>query len=473
MKFHEFVTSKLHTLRQLEDTGRGNHKGIGNVKRLSPVEFLRVKTQKIIDEYSSSIQQMFGSWFDPVRDTTKLRSIDPEVYFHASAGVNHVVATICELDWFEANRPFYNVYPIVEKLVQNTKLDLPLSQLKFAPGTLCFRFPKGQEPFGIKTALLKIDNFDTHVAQKFSPMFVTPKNPDGKIGLLVAGHFEVVDSDERFLIQLPQSVLGEQSKASVEDMLHAVLRAFESGTKFGQILSADNADQIAADLPMYSQRLYFLFKLTVLLSMLASGNDLITPAVLASEQEKYDLEIDEAARRWMEERAAKIQGRGFNFGKNLQRQSELSPHWRNPHLALYWTGEGRTKPVLKPRAGSVVIPKHLSSVPTGYDCPVQDDAAQAAPETVYFLREPSQGLIKIGRTKRSVADRQRESSTFVPGGLSLVGYITTGDCVALETRLHREYAHVRRDNEFFAISHEDARTIINKFGGVYCGDSVA
>ncbi|NDC55256.1 MAG: GIY-YIG nuclease family protein [Alphaproteobacteria bacterium] len=468
MKFHEFITSKLHTIRQLENTGRGNHKGIGNVKRLSPIEFLRVKTQKIIDEYSSSVQEIFSDLFDPARDTTKIRGMEAEVYFHASAGIRHTIMTICELDWFEANRPFYNVYPIVEKLVQNTKLDLPLSQLKFAPGTLCFRFPKGQEPLGIKTALLKIDNFDTHVAQKFCSMFVTSKNPRGEIGLLVAGSFEVVDDDDRFLIQLPKSVLTEQSKATVEDMLRASLWAFESGTKVGQILCNETADQIVADLPLYSRRLYFLFKLTVLISMLASGNDLITPAVLASEQEKYDLETDEAAKRWMEERAAKIQGRGFNFGKDLQRQSELSPHWRNPHMALYWTGEGRTKPVLKLRAGSVVIPKHLSSVPTGYNCPVHDEIGDETIENVYFLQDASQGLIKIGRTRRSVAARQRESATFVPGGLALIGYIPTGDCVALETRLHREYAAARRDNEFFAISREEAKNIIENFGGVFC-----
>ena len=469
MKFHEFITSKLHTIRQLETTGRGNHKGVGNVKRLSSVEFLRVKTQKIIDEYRDSVQTIFGDLFDPARDPTKIRNIESEVYFHASAGIRHTVMTICELDWFEANRPFYNVYPIVEKLVQNTKLDLPLAQLQFAPGTLCFRFPKGQEPLGIKTALLKINNFDTHVAQEFCPMFVTSKNPSGKIGLLVAGSFEVVDADDRFLIQLPESVLGEHGEASVEDMLRAALWAFESGTKVGQILSNETADQIVADLPMYSQRLYFLFKLTVLISMLASGNDLITPAVLASEQEKYDFETDEAAKRWMEERAAKIQGRGFNFGKNLQRQSELSPHWRNPHMALYWTGEGRTKPVLKLRAGSVVIPKHLSNVPTGYECPVQEDTA--APDTVehvYFLQEPSVNYIKIGRTRRAVADRQRESQTFVPGGLRLIGYIPTGDSVTLETRLHREYAHKRRDNEFFELSVDETRSIIENFGGIFC-----
>ena len=472
MKFHEYITSKLHTIRQLET--KGNYKAIANVKRLSPVEFLRVKTTKIIDEYGDNIQAVFGDLFDPAKTRPNSVNVDAEAYFHASTGVRHVVATIAELDWFEANRPFYNVYPIVEKLVQNTKLDLPFSQLQFVAGALCFRFPKGHEPFGIKTALLKIDNFDTPTAQKFSPMFVTSHNPRGDIGMLVAGTFEVVGDDERFMIQLPSNLVkGHDGKQSmtVEDMLRAALWAFESGTTLGQKLSQDPeyTAHFEEEMPLYKQRLYFLFKLAVLTSLIAAGNDLITPAVLASEQEKYDLETDEAAKRWLEERAARIQGRGFDFGKKLQAQSEISPHWRNPHMALYWTGEGRTKPVLKLRAGSVVIPKHLSSVPTGYDCPVQDDAhADVDVEHVYFLRDPSQGFVKIGRTRRSVAARQRESNTFVPGGLTLLGYIQTGDCVALETRLHREYAHKRRDNEFFALSLDEAHTIIESFGGVRC-----
>jgi hypothetical protein len=50
--------------------------------------------------------------------------------------------------------------------------------------------------------------------------------------------------------------------------------------------------------------------------------------------------------------------------------------------------------------------------------------------------------------------------------LSLLGYISTGDCTELETRIHREYAHKRRDNEFFEISDTEVAEIVTQFGGV-------
>lgn len=469
MKFHEQLTSKLRAITELQQVNR--HREAAFVKRFSPIEYLREKAHKLIDAYKDAVHTVY-SVFDPETGQAWSGQINSEAFLAANAGIRNAIQTIVELEWFEIERPFYNVYPIVEKLVRNTKLNVPIAQLNFSPSTICFRFPKGHEPFGIKTALIKVGSFDTPAAKRLSPLFTGPNNPDGDARLFVAGSFEVVDDEDRFMIQIPESLLADigGKTATVEEMLNASTKKWERQDEITCAIAGTRyVDIVAEDLPMYTQRLYFLFRLSVLASLLAGGNDLITPAILASEQEKYDLEIDEAAKRWMEERAARIQGRGFDFGKKLQLQSEMSPHWRNPHMALYWTGEGRTKPVLKLRAGSVVIPKHLSSVPTGYDCPLQDDAAAVA-EHVYFLRDPSQGFVKIGRTRRDISARLRESSTFVPGGLTLLGYIKTADCVALETRLHREYAHLRRDNEFFALSVEEAQAVVESFGGVFCAN---
>ena len=221
----------------------------------------------------------------------------------------------------------------------------------------------------------------------------------------------------------------------------------------------------------------FVFKLAAFVSMLHKGADLITPIVLTKHQEKYDSSLDEAAKKWLEDKAAQIQGRGFAIGKTLNEQSAVSPHLRNSHMALYWTGPGRTEPKLILRSGSVVMPKHLSQVPSGFlgdetTIEVLQESANndnnTALEHVYFLLDSTANYIKIGRTKRAVEARRRESKTFVPGGLRLIGYISTGDSVALETRLHREYAHKRRDNEFFALSLDEAHTIIESFGGTHC-----
>ena len=98
-------------------------------------------------------------------------------------------------------------------------------------------------------------------------------------------------------------------------------------------------------------------------------------------QKRYDTG-DEQTRRWIEERAARIQGRGFDIGRDLEDERERSPHWRNPHLCLFWTGEGRGTPLLKVRRGGVVIPKALSEVPTGFMGPETPEELASA-EAVY------------------------------------------------------------------------------------------
>lgn len=459
MKFHEFKTSKLYTLDELYETGQ--HKKAALIKKMTPKEFLNHISPHIITAYAPALDKIYSA-AAKLGDPLAAVEDDAVVYALAATGIRYIINTIAELDWFDNNRPFYNVYPIVEKLVRNTTLDIPITQLKFSESVMCFRFPKGQEPLGIKTALLQL-NFDTPNAHFFDTHLEPITGTTVADRLLAAGNYEVVGAIDRFIVQMPKNL---DDKISVELSAEETLHAFARGAARAAGHSERVADQVSEDLPMYQQRLYFLLRLAVLVSLVEAGNDLITPAVLASEQEKYDTETSEAAKLWLEARAAKIQGRGFDFGKKLQAQSDLSPHWRNPHMALYWTGAGRTEPKLKLRAGSVVIPKHLSQVPTGYDCPVTDGVAAEKEEYVYLLQDPSQGYIKIGKTKRSIEERQKESSTFVPGGLKLRGYIVTADCTELETRLHREWAHKRRENEFFELTDEDVQKIIADFGGV-------
>jgi hypothetical protein len=485
MKFYEYETSKLKEIRELEE--EGYKRAANKLRKMSPPEFLAKKAVRVVTRVGDVVRDGIESMLRKLKTEGGEFAVDnAEGHMTISAeGIHAAFCTMAEMDWFDDNRPFYNVYPIVEKLTNNTKLTIPLAQLRFPHDVMCFRFPKGQEPLGIKTAIIKLQNFDSKGSQIFKPIFEpvmgSVRTRNILDNMLAVGHFTTVETGDHFMINVPKppptTARNDGGPVTVEDLLQLASQILTAHPHDVATYMADvsgNLDFIVqggTEPPdsqrIYLKRLYFLFKLSVLVSMVAAGNDLITPAILASEQEKYDAETDEAAKRWMEERAAKIQGRGFDFGRGLQTRSETSPHWRNPHMALYWTGEGRATPVLKLRAGSIVIPKHISSVPSGFDCPVVDDTeATVQAEYVYFLRDPSRGFVKIGRTRRKIADRQRESSTFVPGGLSLLGYISTGDCTELETRIHREYAHKRRDNEFFEISDTEVAEIVTQFGGV-------
>jgi hypothetical protein len=123
----------------------------------------------------------------------------------------------------------------------------------------------------------------------------------------------------------------------------------------------DAAEKVAA-----GDQVNFLIRLLAFIGLLARGADLITPAILSKDREEYDATSDESRKRWLEQRAKKRLGAGFDIGRSLEIERASSPHWRSPHLALFHTGPGRTVPTLKMRSGCVVIPKDMSSVPTGY-----------------------------------------------------------------------------------------------------------
>lgn len=449
MKFHEYTTEKARVVTAYKKERM--RRELARVQHLSPRKLLDLRCRNAIETFGADVQALLASTTEPNKELSK----------RANHGVAAFKATVTEMDWFDLGRPFYNVFPIVERLTANTKLNIPAARVSLPHNSLCFRFAKGHEPFGLKTALVRTGNVGDGAAKMFKHLCAYT-SPGGKQRnlfdhLLWTGCFTTVDAavpDDTFYFSVNKPEIFQRRDGKEVTIEDAIMLT---------VARQDGEPRNSHDL--FEKRTYFIGRLVVLASLLAAGNDLITPALLPGDEEKYAAETDAAAKRWLEERAAKIQGRGFDFGKALQAKSEACPHWRNPHMALYWTGVGGSTPVLKLRQGSVVMPKHLTNVPTGFDCPIVEQAEQTKHEYVYFLRDPSQGLVKVGRTRRSIAERQQESSTFVPNGLTLLGYIETGDCVEMETRIHREQADKRRANEFFELSAEEVRSILIAYGG--------
>lgn len=94
----------------------------------------------------------------------------------------------------------------------------------------------------------------------------------------------------------------------------------------------------------------------VCMTFLLSAEDFIEPDILSADADKplTDQIIDRARRR------GKI---GWHIGRSFT----VSPHYRGPcPLALYWTGQGRTKPIYRPRAGCIVHRHKLADIPTGF-----------------------------------------------------------------------------------------------------------
>ncbi len=85
---------------------------------------------------------------------------------------------------------------------------------------------------------------------------------------------------------------------------------------------------------------------------------MIEPDVLSEDRDKFEQSggqkyVDKAHRR------GKI---GWNAGRHI----EVAPHYRRRHMALVWTGHGRTVPKIVPRRGSVVHRDLAETVPSGF-----------------------------------------------------------------------------------------------------------
>jgi len=527
MRFHDFVNAKhrieMDLIAQSRPSATSTIVGLSNANAiaLANAQFSALKKLSNNDVLTTAARRPFD--FPVAPGAWRKKIIGDAAREH--------IGVLMEYEWCSTDRPFYNVYPIVEKLIHNTKLAVSAAFLRFPHRTMLFRFAEGHEPYGIKSVLITIGQ--PHVAPADTQYFnsrgvdvfsgvcgsamvqYTKPLPDEWFQhevYLLSGAFEIVpEPDDRpyephfFIGNTPESSAAFDEKARQYQALQSPdgLRAVQgtesrfshgpTNIQVGDVLEQPcrlatiedtirdqhdpaqyDGERLALYMGYQSFEVHqFVFKLAAFASMLHQGNDLITPVVLSKHQARYDVETDEAAKKWLEDKAAQIQGRGFSIGKELYAQSLVSPHLRNAHMALFWTGPGRKVPKLLLRAGSVVTPKHLSRVPTGYlgEEKPDEQPPSTANEHVYFLHEQHRNYIKIGRTRRSVRERQRESNTFVPGGLRLVGYIPTGDCVALETRLHREYGEKRRENEFFDMTVEEARGIIVQFGGVCAPDN--
>ncbi|MCX7425025.1 MAG: HNH endonuclease [Planctomycetia bacterium] len=236
---------------------------------------------------------------------------------------------LAEQSWVREQRPYYNIWPIVVDLAQSVKLDVPFSAVAPTFRTITLRFARGHEPPYLTTALLSLS--DGHV---FISCPVINK------GFAMEHHFGRDDKVEDWLLHSNARDLTTETPREV--------RGFVENVENGK--AAHN----------------LLVRLFVFVGLLSHDDDLITPIVLSKDQERYATTDDPDVKKWLEDRAARRAGRGFDVGKNLQLERQKSPHWRNPHLCLFWIGPGRRQPIIQMRSGAVIQRVSMADIPTGY-----------------------------------------------------------------------------------------------------------
>lgn len=80
-----------------------------------------------------------------------------------------------------------------------------------------------------------------------------------------------------------------------------------------------------------------------------------------------------------------------------------------------------------------------------------------------YLIKAENGLIKIGKTV-DIRQRFRTLYTMCPVKLELVAFLETELADELEIRLHSEFSDKRVKGEWFALSSEDVRAIVQQHG---------
>lgn len=296
---------------------------------------------------------------------------------HPDDAVNKFVGVLIEKAWRLVNRPYYNVYPIVEQLCNKTTLAVRWDQVSFPFSPLLFRFPAGHEPCNIASALVftvppaSVPGFDYGEIPAFKECWAcdsTQPKCHARPFAVVSGEGACPEAKKAISYVLCRTIVcvvqfttragplslvwSTRSETWTETVEHTLSDKNHGGKDLLGGIDGERASR-------------FLCRLSVLAALVGQGNDLISREILSRDSAKYE-NADDLEKRWIEQRAARVNGTGFSFGKELQRKSEVSPHWRNPHMALFHTGPNRSVPTLKLRSGCVVSKTPLSDIPTGF-----------------------------------------------------------------------------------------------------------
>jgi 5-methylcytosine-specific restriction endonuclease McrA len=312
-------------------------------------------------------------------------------------GIEAALATL-EFLWQSIDRPYYTVYPIITDMIEKMPLDINWEQIQLPFSPLLVRFMKGHEPYGISTILLHRLNADHHVSgEDFGLLVPHPETKNGtpKPVFPLTANNGLEDGEPKewkvFLHdEVCEKALSDITELSVYRILYAarLVNCDQTFDGWG-ICPFVGSDQVnnklvwpmtlqesvdiqyenerTTDGPKYKRREEFICKLAIFISMLGQGNDLITPALMEGHTNESD---EQLAKEWTDKRLNST--RGFDIGKAEQERMEhaertgMAAHYRSPHQAWQRYGPRNRLRKLIIRPGTLVLPKGVKEVPTGF-----------------------------------------------------------------------------------------------------------
>jgi hypothetical protein len=234
---------------------------------------------------------------------------------------------LSELNWYLGRRPFFNVYPLIEKKFYEMSDELDMTELVMPMPALEVRT--------IRRTMLLAD-----FGESF--MLTVELCNDGKIY-------------QEFRIQKKQKI-----KNITKNVIVTEEKAWNRAPLHERYLL--NTDEL--------KRLFFL---AAGICMLEKNSEIITPVMLNKHRSENPTPFEIAK---YAEKAIKRTGRiGFEVGREIERM-KATVHYRNGCLAKYYVGKthecyplnavSSTVPIIKWRSGSVVNRGCVPSIPTGY-----------------------------------------------------------------------------------------------------------
>jgi hypothetical protein len=267
-----------------------------------------------------------AEWYDREVDSASRRGVAK------NPTMAHVLwRMIVERAWVKEERPYYNVWPLAEGALTRLRLNTVDSRLIRLPlPALLVRFAVDHEV----------------------------RLSDGrKMASVLAGGTRLTDGRDAIMLLVDTG--QRQIVGHSEDAIFSYRSfALEPGKTIEEMLLAPvDLYNVKSDPQRAHEWFAPAIRLVCTLCLLEQDPDLVEPDVLADDRGRYEETRDPA----LVARAVRRGRRGWNIGARLN----VSPHWRRPHLALRWTGHGRTIPRIVPVKGALVRLHVLKQVPTG------------------------------------------------------------------------------------------------------------
>ncbi|MFA5767091.1 MAG: hypothetical protein WC919_04160 [Candidatus Paceibacterota bacterium] len=240
--------------------------------------------------------------------------------------------TRCEYYWIRTGKPYYRLYPGVIKpflRLDADKVDTGLLKIP-TNNTLMIQMPVG----GVVVNGIELRNI---VLCKVN---INDRQSDGMYAMIEYAEEGTMPHEN-------------------EKIYTAYLTTpFKSGLMLGALLN-ESSVTVEGGMAIPKELQKAAIKIVAVCLLLENDPEVIQPDVLNDDLAKFKQTLDP---KYIEK--AKRRGK---FGWVIGRDIEVSPHVRAASpFALYWTGKGRTIPIIRYRKGCIVHRELVEKIPTGF-----------------------------------------------------------------------------------------------------------